>query len=243
MVCHYFFHRANIKDKNGDVEFYGKVVDQNQHLIEGAEVKASSRLYAESIEEQVEYGGGKVNTKKIETITDAAGLFAISGYRAKNLRIEVIHKPGYSAPSKLSSFSYSPSYSVRHTPDASDPVVFPMWEKNRAEPLVKKYWRKRIVPDGRSYSFDFDGWQVAEGVEVGDVIIKVNVDYASGDGTINYPWSIEINVPDSGVVETEDLHPYLAPKVGFGHRIAWRSGEISEKWTRDLQRTLYPSVS
>ena len=235
-----FFHRANVKEKNGNVEFFGKVVDQDGQPIEGATIMATSRQYVESLKEQVAHGGGKVDTKKIELKTDADGLFKVSGYRARNLRFESVEKTGYTSSSKLpGGFTFSPSYSTQHQPDAAEPVIFPMWKQGTTEPIVKKHWQKRVVPDGRIYSFDLRNNRVIEGEEAGDLRIRVTADYNSTTGTTNYPWTIEIEAPGGGIVATDDPYPYRAPESGYESRFSWNSTNPTGKWTRDLTRTIY----
>jgi len=234
-----FFHRANVKDKNGDVRFYGKVVDQNNQPIDGVEIIAYSKQYTESIKEQVLYGGEKIDTKRLKVFTDASGLFLISGYRARNLRFESIEKFGYTMSSKLPGFSYSPSYSVRHVPDEFSPVVFSMWKKGETEPLVKRHWRKRIVPDGRSYSFDLENSRIVKGGETGDFKIKINADYRKREGTVNYPWTVEVEIPEGGATIAKSPHPYMAPEFGYKTNLFWNSKTNSKSWSRDLKQTVY----
>ena len=234
-----FFHRANVKDKNADVSFYGKVVDQNNQPLEGVKIKAYSKQYAESIKEQVSHGGGKVDTKSIEMFTDASGLFSISGYRARNLRFESIEKVGYLASPKLPVFSYSPSYSVRHVPVESSPIVFSMWKKGDTEPLVKKHWRKSVVPDGRSYLFDLENGRIVEDVKTSDFQIKIDADYSKGKVTVDYPWVVEVKIPEGGAIIAESSHLYMAPESGYKTKLSWGSKANSMPWSRDLKQKIY----
>ncbi len=122
-----FFHRQNTKEQNAPIRFYGKVSDQNGSPVRGARVSASVSYYVESLSEQIDYGGGKSGTEKIDEITDGKGLFLIEGYRARSLRIHSIEKEGYRSMEKLQTgFIFGVAHSTRHTPNPSEPVIFPM---------------------------------------------------------------------------------------------------------------------
>lgn len=232
-------HRSNVKEKNGDVKFYGKVVDQNNYPVEGVDIKAFSRQYVESIKEQVDSGGGKVTTKRIQVVTDDEGRFSILGYRGRNLHFESIWKSGYKNPLKLPRFSFSPSYSNRHTPEESSPVVFRIFKKLDPEPLVNTKLRKRIVPDGRSYMFDLKTGEVVKSKRAGVFSINVKADYDAGEGTVGYPWIVEVQGPNKGLIETRDIQPYTAPENGYEANLIWKSKATGEGWSRDLKKAVY----
>ena len=152
-----FFHRQNIRDQNGEVQFYGKVIDQNGEVVSGAKVSALSEYYVESIKEQLDFGGGKKGTKKIEARTDENGLFVIDGYRATNLSFKEISKAGYKAKEKLpAGFVFANTFSRRYEADPTEPMIFHMWKMGATEPLKKSRWRKSVIPDGTAYVLDLE---------------------------------------------------------------------------------------
>jgi hypothetical protein len=234
-----FLHRVNVKEKNGNVEFFGKVVDQDAQPIESAKIKAYSAQYVESLKDQIAYGGGRLDTKTIEVATDGAGLFTISGYRARNLSFDSVQKPGYTSPSKLPGpFPFSPAYSSQHQANANDPVIFQLWKQETNEPVIKQHWQKRVVPDGRVYSFDLINGRMTEDDGTANLRLSVVADYSSTTGTTNYPWTIKIEAPGGGVVVTGDSHPYRAPESGYEPHISWNSTNTIGEWARDLTRTI-----
>jgi hypothetical protein len=60
-----FHHRKNAIEQNGDVTFYGRVIDQESNGIADASITAESNVYVESLNEQIAYGGGKSDRKTL----------------------------------------------------------------------------------------------------------------------------------------------------------------------------------
>ncbi len=235
-----FFHRMNVREKNGDVEFYGKVIDQDGAPVEGAKVEAYASSFVESLREQVAHGGGKTEKRDFALLSDSKGLFSITGHRARSLTFRSIEKDGYTSSKKMpGGFMFSPTYSSQHTTSSTEPVIFPMWRKGISEPLSKKFCRKRVVPDGRVYTFDLRASRVIEGDGEGDLRIRVVADYQAADGTTRYPWTLEIEAIEGGLISSADPYPYRAPETGYQPELSWDSTDRNGKWSRDLLQTLY----
>lgn len=235
-----FLHRVNVKEMNGKVLFFGKVVDQDFQEIEGVQIRASSAQYVESLKEQIAHGGGKLDTKTIEVATNSEGRFAISGYRARNLRFESVQKPGYISPEKLPGpFPFSPAYPSQHHANDNDPVIFQLWKQGADEPVIKMHWQKRMVPDGRVYSFDLKNSRFAEDDANANLRMSVVADYSSMTGTSNYPWTIKIEAPGGGVIVADDPYPYRAPATGYESHLTWNSENAEGEWKRDGTHSFY----
>ena len=109
------------------IEFYGKVVDQNEQPIPDAEVRMNWTDMSP-----------KGTSDAIRT-TDGDGRFSITGVQGKNFGVRSIKKDGYieAFRSNPHSFEYAgfwePSY---HEPDPTNPVIFHMRKKGEAAALV-----------------------------------------------------------------------------------------------------------
>ena len=234
-----FSHRAKVQMENGDVKFYGKVVDQKNQPIAGAEVSAYSKQYVESIKEQVAAGGGKIDTIHVQVFTDSKGLFSIMGYRARALQFESIVKHGYSAPPNLPEFTYSPLYPNTHISKKSFPVVFKIREKLNPEPLIHTKSQKRLVIDGRSYAFNLKTGELTENKDEENFKIKVRADYDAVEGPMYYPWGVEISVPEGGIILSQDPQSYLAPKTGYEPKLSWAFQAKETNWNDRLKKAFY----
>jgi len=231
-----FFHRQNVRDQNGTVSFYGKVIDQHGEPVVGADVFGYSDYYVESFDEQLEFGGGKRGRRNIEVKTDKDGLFVVESYQATDLNFTDIKKIGYHAKEKLpTGLIFGNSFSRRYSSDRSSPVIFPMWEKGDTEPLMKSRWRKSIIPDGRVYTLDIETGQVVEG---GDLQVSISADYDAVPDTNRYPWKLKVSSPGGVVIESNDAFLYQAPDSDYSESLSWKIEEGKE-WSRDLKRSLY----
>jgi hypothetical protein len=187
------------------IEFYGRTVDQYGEPVASADVEASVMVNT----------GTTGGVRKARTTTDRQGYFSFTGLQGQDLTL-VVKKPGYefSARTKLFSYTYFEADHKRHLPDPRNPVVFVMWKKQGAEPLVHYEWR--------SWKFAADGSPLGVNLELGkaasadpDLIVRLR--RADGPSNIpGYSWSAQIEVPKGGLILARDLDFYnLAPADGY----------------------------
>lgn len=231
-----FFHRQKLRDQNGFINFYGRVIDQHGNPVVGADIFGYSDYYVVSLAEQRASGGGKRERKYIEAKSDMDGLFVVDGYEATNLNFTEVKKSGYHSIEKLpTGLIFGNGFSKRYESDPSSPVIFPMWEKGNTEPLIKAKWRKSVIPDGTTYTLDIESGRV---VNNGNLRIKILANYDSIPDTNKYSWTLEISSPGGAVIESNDAFLYKAPKSNYEESLVWKVQEGKE-WSRDLKRSLY----
>jgi hypothetical protein len=132
----------------------------------------------------------------------------------------VITKPGYafSTRAKLFSYTYFEADHTRHIPDPNSPVVFVMWKKQGAEPLLH---------------YDSTFWNVSGndspvGIDLGkgkidnvtpDLVVRLKRD--DGPSLVNgFGWSAQIEAPSGGLIIASEADFYnLAPLEGYRRSI------------------------
>lgn len=187
------------------IEFYGRVVDQYGEPVASAEVEASVMVNT----------GTTGGVRKARTNTDGQGYFSFTDLSGQDLTM-VISKSGYefSTRTKLFSYTYFEADHKRHIPDTTNPVVFVMWKKQGAEPLVHYEWRRfKISADGTPLGVNIEKGKAA--LNEPDLVVR----FRRADGPSNIPgyaWSAQIEVPKGGLALAPDLDFYnLAPADGY----------------------------
>lgn len=196
-----------IEAHNVSVNFWGKVVDQDDAPLSGVRVVMHIReaAYSPGIGLQTLY-------PKKETQTDSAGLFQWIGEKGDVLSVEKLEKDGYDLePSAARNFGYNTAQRFVSSPNM--PVVFKMWRTNIHEQLIAADRKFQIVPDGRPYFVNLTDGSISE-TDSGDLKIWV-LEKSLINGM--YDWSCEIDAVNGGLLEETDTHSsmFYAPVDGY----------------------------
>lgn len=234
-------HRANRSSENGNVAFYGLVVDQSGDPIPDVEIRARLTFYVESLLEQMEQGGQASGSHHLSTSTNSVGHFEFSGYRGRVLYIESFSREGYYiSADKLRSFTFGRNPHYIHKGNPSERVVFSMWKVQEAAKLVEHSIKHRFVPDGTPMNFDLvSGRIVEEGSGYADIQLRVRADYSRMTNNQHYSWSITVSSENEGIVEANEAYLFAAPIDGYVSSISWTSSENPEQWKRQISADLY----
>jgi hypothetical protein len=189
------------------IVFYGKVEDQFSNTIAGVQVNFEVRIM----------NGYESTVQRGQVMSDANGLFTISGYKGQDLGMAV-KKEGYVFVSMNGSGIYSRLYpeEQRAHPDPNNPTVIKMWKLQGAEPLVGIDKTYKLPYTAAPINFDLLAGQIVP--SGGDIQITVN----RPDGVISQQnpqnWSIQIEIIDGGFIVTswgEAQTTYSAPETGY----------------------------
>lgn len=188
-----------------DIEFYGKVVDQNGVPIASAEVNG-----------QVIYNSGFASgVSKPKTVTDANGLFSFKGMKGRTLDFNIV-KAGYQFMPEGDAFDYTELVPEerRHHPDPRRPVLLKMWKLQGAEPLIHLGKSFDLPSDGTPVRIDLRARkQVPTG---GDLIVTLKHEVRP-QGTIFWPytWRATVEAVDGGFIEDKSRVKNFAPEGGY----------------------------
>jgi hypothetical protein len=216
------------------IEFYGRVVDQFDAPVAGAEIRA-----------QVIYNtGSSSGVTKRTLITDSGGNFALVGVEGRTLDFNIV-KVGYDFIPQKDAYDYTalvPEHK-RHHPDPNKPVVLQMWKLQGGEPLIEKHNLAKLISDGRAYRFDLvKGSIVPSG---GDLIVHLYHDHQSpGTRVERYDWKVELIAVDGGLKEENQrvAHMYLAPSEGYTERFTIDKPARSADWSRAYTANFFAKV-
>lgn len=208
------------------IEFYGKVVDEITNPVADADVRfVWTDLSPDGSSEK-------------QTLSDANGLFSLTGVTGKNLIVQV-SKQGYYAyvPSGLS-FSYA-GQPQNFIPDSGNPVLFRLKKKGVAQPLVRFKKPFSVPKDGSPIRVD-----LATGTLTASADASLEVQCWTQDGEKKagwqFDWKCRISVTGGGVQSCVEDFPFLAPVSGY-----LSSDEIDvavrkdQEWHPDVERRYF----
>jgi len=213
------------KSANRKLAFYGQIVDQKGIPVEGVDLEI--RLIGWQTEFIKYLATGKTQEKKIlKMLTDSNGVFNVEKEMGTGLRIEKMRKEGYSRAQRGTQYSFSYSNlssgsnsSMYHHPDKNKPVVFTMWKKGKAEPLILREMRYSFhngkEPKTMFFKFDVRSNPTPNPIQKWDV--KVEAHKSS-----NEKWVLTITANgDGGFLVTDDVFSNTAPKLGYTSKLSY----------------------
>ncbi len=231
------YNRA--KRENVQLDFYGKVVEQDGTPVPGATIWLDSS----KIEPHLNPNQHPIAHETFARMTDQNGLFSVQGMSGTYLQVVDVSKDGYRSDIKVGRFfHYGPSadFRERHHPDPANPVLFYVWKKRPTESLIQREIGFRLHVDNTPVTIDLLTGKSQPGrVEAGDLQVSLK----RPDGLLYpkelYDWEFEIKAIKGAIVETKDVFLYLAPETGYqdGYKYTFRTANVPGG--RDAKKKFY----
>ena len=226
-------HSQGVESKNMPINFYGKVIDQDKLPVIGAKITIRVRRWQVSIPASVE-----ATYAEHALTSDSQGNFQLIGQTGDSMELKLVDKIGYElSPRAVRSFVYSGPVWFSSKPE--HPVVFRLWKKGRAEPLIvhKKFFG--TIPDGRLTTFD--------------VFTGKKFDGEQGNGTINlritrplnvsrrdkYDWMLTAQVAAGGILASEDEFMRWAPESGYSEKFVIQFKQTDMELSQVVKRRFF----
>lgn len=229
------FARDLMAKANRPIQFFGKVVDQDNNPIPEVrvtlEIRASKELAPNIIQDVFDHP---------VLMTDADGRFTLTDARGALLGVQSLEKAGYEPSEKAFRKSYwywrDPSQ-VFH-PDTDRPEIFRMWKKAGAEKLVRKGIGHSLPYNGTPTNFDLiEGRVVASNGDLRVTLVRSPQQIQWGQR--NYDWTATIEVIDGGLIPSNNEQMYLAPLEGYQPKLIVRMPANDPKWTDSKDVAVY----
>lgn len=224
-----------------EVEFWGKIVDQHEEPVVGAEVTATITTH------QIPPSGFKLQPTTIYSAsTDVSGVFYIKGRQGRGFTIETMKKEGYVLPPALQKrtdnlfwYNYDQLDLKGFKANGATPVVFHLWKIEQLEKLVSGEGFYGVIPDGSVYTVDLLTQKHAHGEKLGDLRVKINRPQNVKWGDRGYDWTCEIEGIGGGLIETRDEFMYRAPESGYLPHYDVKISAGDEHWSDEIKRHFY----
>lgn len=224
------------------IEFFGKVIDEQNRPVVGAEIEISWNGTSEK------YGGDGVGHK---TITSAAnGLFEIKEIEGKGMTVRV-HKDGYYSRGTWNggSFEYAGFWAKEFIePDRSKPVIFQLVKRPLAEPTYRIGSRIFLEPPALETHLDLLS-PTAQSTAPADLHVRITRPPGASYEK-PFDWSVTIEGRNGAeIVETTDEFMLQAPADGYQPKLVRDyknpTGNARQKvrfYVRSKSRKLYAAV-
>jgi hypothetical protein len=220
---------------NSKFEFYGLVVDQHGNAVEDAEVKLKTRAYKRSVGLKLVYTRDDFIRKEEIEYTDATGHFKFDDGYGSGLTIEEISKEGYVPARGKKNISFLSSSGSKHEPDPSNPLVYMMWKKAGAEPLVKEEFSFKFLKGAPSRGISLVGGKWIEtNISDADLIVSATMGEPNSERRNQFDWQVRIEPVAGGLIKTNDIFPYTAPESGYDKSYTFSQKEASGSWTSSI---------
>jgi hypothetical protein len=217
---------------NVRIDYYGKVIDQNDHPLGGVRVRYSIQsLYVFF----VAVGGG---SKFHEVTTDSNGLFVISGEKGTGLGIESLTKDEYKYSKKAARGGlYSGNGILNYKPDQNHPEIFTMIKRGSADPLVHYDTHLTVPCDGTPARIN----TMSGKAEIdGDLQITLKREpYNIVFGGPHFSWSAKIEAIGGGLVELVGTGTYRAPQDGYRQQFVFDMSANDPEWGGGIRKVFY----
>lgn len=196
------------------IEFYGKVIDENQQPVEGVDIAFSET-----------YTSPAINMK-----SDANGLFSLRNVSGRYLSVDVSKEGYYGSKSNRMSFDYSPELATNlHRPVESNPVLFHLRKKKEGADMITSQIGMRpelefsTPRDGTPTWVNFLNQKVGGEGQLEISSIK------PAPGEKDATWLFRMSIPGGGFVESNEEFPFEAPVSGYQPTIEFnfRAGDTN----------------
>jgi hypothetical protein len=228
---------AFLNQKNGRIDFWGLVVDQDDKPLQGVEIAMHVRQWKFAL-------GMDANFPKFTRRTDAQGQFSLLDTAGDSLTIDEVLAPGYRLPPQginggSRNFPYH-GMSVTFSPDPRNPVVIHMWKSKGAAAMINySTGGPSLFVDGTPIFYDLTtGKKVEQGGHLEVRLFRDPKD-AWGNKRNGFSWRTEISVPGGGLLWREDPFGYEAPADGYVPTLVMGQEANDPAWKSRIQGQFY----
>lgn len=214
--------------KNQDVNWYGRVEDQNGQPVVGVVLKMKFMYVDKEFFDKAEFYrqqmGDEIKSRIIELKSDADGNLSVENLSGMTLYVEELTCEGYLWDELTggANFAYAPHLLPKNASfvDSLKRHRFTMWKKGRAESIIPISARVNmdVTGGGQWISNYFVGfvpgrveWTNFAGV---DLQIR-GIRRLSGNPDRPYDFTFILSVPEGGFALSDDVYPYQAPVTGY----------------------------
>ncbi|WP_042725892.1 hypothetical protein [Chthoniobacter flavus] len=224
--------RSIVEGRNVAIDYYGKVVDQDDHPLAGVRVRYS----IQSMYFLPWLPGGKSELREI--VSDGEGLFSIRGGKGFSLGFDSLAKDGYKySPKGGRGELYSGGGAQDYKPDPRHREIFTMVKLGSGEPLIHYDAHLSLPCDGRPVRLNVLTGALADDGDFQLTLIRTPYNIVRGGP--HFSWSAKIEIIGGGLVELEGTGTYRAPLEGYNRNFTVEHPADEKVWGGGLRKVFY----
>jgi hypothetical protein len=212
------------------INFYGRVVDENNAVVVGASVHFEWTDISPT------------GTSEANTVSDENGLFSLTSRHGKRLIVDV-SKNGYysSGNARGGAFEYANPFDGLFHPDPMNPVVFHLRKKGVGVDLIASHAPMstfiRIAPptNGAPVFLDFFSQKINDAGQLKIEGWKEGKDFKTAQNN----WALRLTIPDGGFAENTDEFPFEAPDTDYLPVVEWHFTNGTPDWRGVINKKYY----
>lgn len=208
------------------IDFYGRVVDENDQPIAGASIEFSWTDLSPA------------GNSTARTSSDSSGAFFLRGKSGRHLQVD-ISKEGFYKPvsERLKSFDFAAFWEANYyEPDAAQPVTFHLRKRGAGATLSSGEVQASVGADGAPVRLDL--------LSSARISPAGQLEIAAVTNTEKYPparfdWRASITVPDGGLIEHNLEFPFEAPNEGYQPTVEFQMPANALDWKRVVEKDYF----
>lgn len=205
------------------IVFYGRVLDEKGAPVSGVKVTYGANTLDVSLEREGHVQG--------TVVSDAGGLFRISGLKSRGLTFGLSHPDYYNSPKNRTGISYAGDRDPNIPDTPGKAWIFGVYKKQKPANLVNRSNTGHGSMDGTPLKIDLGtyGQLIAEGTSSKP---------AEWDGK-PFDWNLRFFIPNGEIVECNDEVTFHAPMEGYGPGVALAMSRNDKGWRTDVWKSFY----
>jgi hypothetical protein len=207
------------------INFYGRVVDQNEQPVSAAKIHAQWSDFSPN------------GASSEDTLSDARGSFSITGKTGRGISIRVDKENYYTPKRQRISFDYAAFWEANYyEPDPAHPVTFHLRKKGVSERLSAGETQPFLPANGDPTKLDLlNGGQVSSNGEIEITAVTNTEKYPP----YRFDWQASVAVLDGGLIEHDLEFPFEAPETGYAPRVTFEMPANAPDWKRSVEKTYF----
>jgi hypothetical protein len=204
------------------IVFYGKVIDEKDQPVVGAEIKYSCNSIDATLTQEEHYEG--------KAYSDAEGMFKIEGIKGIALTLnEVTHADYYASTKNKDGIGYALG---------RDPNVPDVPEKAWVFRMYKKKVPVALISGSEGLKASING---APGVirlgRQGQVQVEAWANPPAAYTGKSFDWRVRFSVPGGGIIESTQEFNFEAPQNGYNPSVEINMTSSQKNWAESVRKT------